>query len=522
MLKKIIYSLVAVSFMTCATSCNDWLDLKPNNEQITDDYWKSKEDVQSVVMSGYYYMRQCVPNFIKWGELRGGVFYSSDSGESKLQDFNMTPSHNLCKYADVYKVINAANSVLKYAPGVCSIDDTYAESMMMSHLCEAYFMRAYCYLILVKNYGSVPLILEPYVDDTESFDIAKSTEAQIIEQIKADVITALNTDAAKGTYEVEWETKGRATKWALYALMADACLWSEDYETCKEYCNKILNATDSFRPVFITAGTQWYDMFCFGNSNESIFELNWNYNTAQETNNFASLWSQDASSKFRFSSSAIRKMQEEVSAAVANGATVEGRVGRMLLASCIPAGGNAAYAVASTFYMWKYAGTEIQDPEGGKRVHQDANFIIYRVSEIMMMLAQAETMTGNIQEAVKQVNRIRNRAGIGNFQGIDEDDAGAIANIDEQTMLEEILDQKAMEFIGEAKRWYDVLWFGRIANNKYRDSFVRLVLDGNQTTNLSWVTSVLADKNSWYMPIPQVDIDHNVLLEQNPYYSSNK
>ncbi len=140
----------------------------------------------------------------------------------------------------------------------------------------------------------------------------------------------------------------------------------------------------------------------------------------------------------------------------------------------------------------------------------------------MMMLAQAETMTGNIQEAVKQVNRIRNRAGIGNFQGIDEDDAGAIANIDEQTMLEEILDQKAMEFIGEAKRWYDVLWFGRIANNKYRDSFVRLVLDGNQTTNLSWVTSVLADKNSWYMPIPQVDIDHNVLLEQNPYYSSNK
>ena len=35
-----------------------------------------------------------------------------------------------------------------------------------------------------------------------------------------------NTDAAKGTYEVEWETKGRATKWALYALMADACLWS--------------------------------------------------------------------------------------------------------------------------------------------------------------------------------------------------------------------------------------------------------------------------------------------------------
>ena len=27
------------------TSCNEWLDLLPNDEQVTDDYWKSKEDV---------------------------------------------------------------------------------------------------------------------------------------------------------------------------------------------------------------------------------------------------------------------------------------------------------------------------------------------------------------------------------------------------------------------------------------------------------------------------------------------
>ena len=46
------------------TSCNDWLDVLPNNEQVTDDYWKSKEDVEAVIASGYYYMRQCVPTYI--------------------------------------------------------------------------------------------------------------------------------------------------------------------------------------------------------------------------------------------------------------------------------------------------------------------------------------------------------------------------------------------------------------------------------------------------------------------------
>ena len=56
MFKKLIYSLVAVSMLTTATSCNDWLEVKPNNEQITDDFWKSKEDVESVILSGYVYL----------------------------------------------------------------------------------------------------------------------------------------------------------------------------------------------------------------------------------------------------------------------------------------------------------------------------------------------------------------------------------------------------------------------------------------------------------------------------------
>lgn len=521
---KFIYKIgVVLATVSLCTACTDWLDVKPNNEQVTTDYWKSKEDVEAVITSGYYYMRECVPNFIKWGELRGGTFYSGSSSNALLQDFNLTSSAAICKYSDVYKVINMANSVIKYAPGV--EDDTYYESMKNSHLCEAYFLRAYCYFILMKNYKEVPLVTEPYVDDTESFDLAKSTEEQITAQIKSDVETALATNAAKTTYDVDWQTKGRVTKWALYALMADVCVWSEDYDKAIEYCDKILEATDTFRPVFMSNTADWITMFSDGNSNESIFELNWDYNTNQETNSIAGLFASNGTisgSAMFFTTRAMNKLREETAELIGTGATAEQRYGRMLLASYVPMGSSVtSWQTASYYYLWKYIATEVQDITGGTRAHADVNFIIYRVAEIVLLKAQAEVMKGNYKEAIRMINKIRNRAGLADYNGIDPDADGAdaqIAQLDEYSLLDEILNQKDMEFIGEGKRWYDLLWLGRIQNHKYRSEFVSKVIEGNQTTNASWIESVLRDEYAWYMPLPQDDIEHNSLLKQNPYY----
>lgn len=519
-------SLISVMAILSLTACSDWLNVKPADEQVTADYWKSKEDVEAVVTSGYYYMRYAVPQIIKWGELRGGTIYSSNVDDAKLQDFNMTASNPLCDYSDLYKVINMANSVILYAPGVRKTDDTYYETVMNSHLCEAYFQRAYSYLLLLKNYKEVPLITEPYVNDKQSFQIPKSSDTAIVAQIKQDVNTAISTQAAKTTYEASWQTKGRVTKWALYALMADVCLWNEDYDECITYCDKILKATDSFRPVFMTNTADWYSIFYPGNSNESIFELNWDYNTNQETNNFSSLFSQSTSSRLKFTNRAIEKMRSETKELLANGYSDDARMGRMLLSTYVPeTGQTSGWETANNFYMWKYAGTDVQDISGGTRTHQDANFIIYRVAEIMMMKSQAEVMKGNYLEAVKLINKLRNRAGLSDFNGIDTnaDDAQQQVNqLDEFTLLEEILDQKEMEFVGEGKRWYDLLWMGKISHGKYKKQFVSKVLEGNQTTNSSWIQSVLQDENAWYMPLPESDIQHNKLLIQNPYYSSTK
>ena len=164
-----------------ATSCNDWLDLLPNNEQVTDNYWQTKEDVESVIASGYYYMRNAVPQMLLWGELRGGTLFNNSTTDEagKIQDFDAVEGNSQVKYATFYQIINMANSVLMYAPTVQEKDNTYYTSVLNSHLCEAYFQRAFAYSILVKNFKEVPLILEAYVNDDAEFNLPKASETQM-------------------------------------------------------------------------------------------------------------------------------------------------------------------------------------------------------------------------------------------------------------------------------------------------------------------------------------------------------
>ena len=48
-MKKLIYIGIMAGSLLLNSSCSDWLDLLPKNEQVTDAYWKSKEDVEAVI-----------------------------------------------------------------------------------------------------------------------------------------------------------------------------------------------------------------------------------------------------------------------------------------------------------------------------------------------------------------------------------------------------------------------------------------------------------------------------------------
>lgn len=516
-MKRIILGIWAFLSLFTFSSCNDWLDILPSNEQVTDNYWKSKEDVEAVVTSGYYYMRSTVPQMLIWGEVRGGTLFSNNSADVYLQNFNLNPSHSIVNYTNVYKVISMANSVLKYAPSVREIDDTYFEPIMNSHLVEAYFMRAYSYFLLVKNFRDVPLVLDAYVNDDASYELPKSTEAEIIEQIKKDILAALETGAAKEKYEIEWQTKGRATVWALYALMADVCLWSEDYEESIVYANNILNATAAFRPVFMQDPLKWFDIFYPGNSNESIMELNWDNTTYQQNNNFGGYFNLSSGSRLRFTDASIQTFKDETDEIKKENPTLDGRLGRTLMGSYVHSGAAIAdYTTANQFYVWKYKGTDVADREN-LRTAEDANFILYRVAEVLLIKAEALILQGPAYwpAALEIINQVRERTYL---PAIELETSEA----DELTLLELVLHEREMEFVGEGKRWYDLLRFGRMQSFKYKEQFITKIVSSNQTTNPQWIKSVLKSEDAWYMPIPESEIQTNPLLEQNPYYATTK
>lgn len=54
--KYIMIGLLALQGMT-TTSCSDWLNLMPNDGVPLDEFWKTKEDVRSVVNGAYLCVR---------------------------------------------------------------------------------------------------------------------------------------------------------------------------------------------------------------------------------------------------------------------------------------------------------------------------------------------------------------------------------------------------------------------------------------------------------------------------------
>lgn len=508
-MKRLKYIALIIAFGTL-TACSNWLEILPQNMQPSKEYWNSKESVESVLGAGYVKLRENVYSLIDWGELRGGVLYATKGdAATKLQNFRITPDDkSVCNWRGLYEIINMANSVLLYGPGVLEKDETLNENQLNSFLTEAYFLRALSYFYLVRNWRDVPLILTPYVNDDTDYSIAKSPASVVLAQIKTDITTALESGAAKESFDDISFTKGRATRWALNALMADVCLWTENYKEAEDYCNAILNGSGSgFIPVFVEDGTRWFEMFYPGNSNEAIFEIQWNRTTHNQTNKLTSLFGYN-NPTYEIQAVALEPLQEDFLAST--GDNHRGKFGTYVTA----AGPNVE---ESDFgYVWKYNGIGLLDDFTNRTSNEnDGNFIIYRVAEIMLMKAEALIMTGpdRWEEALALVNRIRTRA------GVPEHVVNDWGGVNEETMLRYVLDERKLELTAEGKRWYDVLRFGKMSNYKYRQQFLidEVTAPWSGTTK-SWITSVLTDDNALYLPIWQTEIETNKLLEQNPYY----
>src|SRR5690606_32640355 len=90
---------------------------------------------------------------------------------------------------------------------------------------QAYGLRAFYYYTLLKTWGAVPIILEPFEEiDPAGLSKARSPQADVMAQVKSDLAASLS---AFGSDDSFWE--GKKIFWskaATLTLKGDVYIWS--------------------------------------------------------------------------------------------------------------------------------------------------------------------------------------------------------------------------------------------------------------------------------------------------------
>lgn len=123
-------------------------------------------------------------------------------------------------YYDCYFIIRAANYFIQTMPQYAS---KFTAAQVNSWIGEAYFMRAFTYLELVKRFGGVPIILtvQNYPQQTlDQLKVPRNSEQEVYDQIGSDL------DKAYSLMGPTSENRGRANKYVAAALKSRAMLYA--------------------------------------------------------------------------------------------------------------------------------------------------------------------------------------------------------------------------------------------------------------------------------------------------------
>jgi starch-binding outer membrane protein, SusD/RagB family len=484
---KLILVFLAVSVQF---SCNDWMELIPPQGLIREEFWKTKEDVKAALMGAYTTMATMDGTFFKFGEIRADMVVGDNnqsSDERKVSQGNIYPDNGMCSWDQFYKVINYCNEIIKNAPGVKNRDNTFTDFQLQGYLSEAYFLRSLSYFYLVRIFKDVPLILEPTESDNTDIYVPKVDGDAVLNHIVEDLTKARNY--APYDYNTEMETKGRATKSAIDALLADIYLWQFNYAACLQSIQQI----EMSGKYVLMPRSKWFEIFYPGNSLEGIFEFQFD-NSLNQKNSTYDLTNRNAYN-YDPSEKAIELFGKKY--------TIE-----------LVRGEDASIKKYSEteFVIWKYVGRRPDGESTRSGADQNsANWIVYRYADIMLMKAEAlsQSETPNFPAALQIINEIRFRA-----------DVPPLSNLANSASVYEdaILDERAHELAFEGKRWFDLLRMGRRNNFSRKGKLIELIVSNVPSTQKRILAIKLSNPLGWYMPIAKWEIERNKNLVQNPYY----
>ncbi len=236
-MKKIIYILLlTITF----SSCQKWLDIKPEGEVPEDEAVKNQEDLNRILNSSYDAAANHYSGRIQFfNELLGDNLEKPQSGftvpiyQRTTNYFNSDVSS---LYNDMYHVIFRLNFLLeKVKDGSIKVDDAFK----VRASAEARFLRAMVHFDIVRlwaqPYGFTSNNTHPGIvirDNLNTQSEARSSVADVYAFIIADLNAAIE--------DLPESNSVYATKDAAKALLAKVRFQSNDFTNTVILCNELL------------------------------------------------------------------------------------------------------------------------------------------------------------------------------------------------------------------------------------------------------------------------------------------
>ena len=578
---KIILSacVAVVGLLSSCSAFDDFLTVYPTDKIPGEQYWEDKNDLESVLFSCYkqFTTEGMSERMYLYGEGRSDNFVPRDASNQNLVDLmnaNLLSSNSWFNWATFYKEIGYCNLILSKGMEIVEKDNSFSEGDWKCIEAEVKTLRALAYFYLVRAFRDVPL-------NTKYNDTSKGARDPMPQASSEEILTFLINDLeevkdnAVNNYGNEVDNHGRITRKAVYTLLADLYQWraaknsspdsirvygdqyKQDYQKCVDCCRYVI---DVMNYRFNETGTEHYgkteadqpelpllmpesrgqmedksynQTFGEKNSQESIFEIQYSssttYNTALDY--FFGAYSGNNYQSGKWAPSTV----------VAEFSGLPDETGwyrtDIRAVETFYRNSSASASFTQTFAKYLNTGITINEPEdltrknavsyeGSRRTYKsnDANFIVYRASDVILMLADAlnelsearDTQDTLRQEAFTLTNSVFRRSN----PKLEERFIPTYDNYNVKgDMRSFILRERQREFYGEGKRWFDLVAY---AYKTGTTSSMLTLLAPKFGGYASAVKAKLATMNSLFNPIYREEMKVNTALKQNPAWPDNE
>jgi hypothetical protein len=471
---------------TMITGCSKVLDKQPKTQVVTpeDSTTISAADAENQIAGAYttfrgydYGLEFNVLDRITNGDaISDNAYAGGDNTDNITLDLFTANSLNgnvARDWKDAYGIIGRLNISLDQIQKC--VDPALTAARKNQMLGEARFMRAFAYFDLVRLYGKVPLFLKPAdTKDAETLLNATLLHQSTVDSVYLQILADLWFARAGVRQVKDADTKMIITVGTVNAVLAKvyATMPTHNWDSVAYYSDQTIpNYT------MLADYRQLWDNNHKNNS-EAIWELNYEgYNVIG--NWVPSQFIGTDWKKFNTpSNDLVRDFQNEGDSIRMN-ATVA-------FADITGHWTDPHWNLAQYPFMVKY-----NDPYNGTN-----DFYLIRLTDIMLLKAEALVEKGDITGAMTLVNQVRARVKLNPKTAASADAARSV-----------VANERRLELAFEGHRWYDLLRTGTALTtmNAQTDA------NGN---NLNYNVQPYR----LLMPIPQAQIDLNPFLVQNDGY----